>query len=140
MEWRTRADDGVAEWRHRVAHHGTPGPGRSGKMADRSIAADEKLPHWLEVLDEEDRQFLKRFLLSSGSLKAMADAYGISYPTVRARLDRLIAKVQAAEDAKVNDPFERKLRILVADAKVPVALAKELLEAHCDSLRRRNIE
>jgi hypothetical protein len=40
----------------------------------------------------------------------------------------------------VLDPFERKLRILVADAKVPVSLAKELLEAHRDSLRRRNVE
>lgn len=99
-----------------------------------------KLPAWLEALDDEDRQFLKRFLLASGSLKAVADIYGISYPTVRARLDRLIAKVQAAEDAKVTDPFERKLRILAADAKVPVSLAKELLEAHRDSLRRRNIE
>lgn len=99
-----------------------------------------KWPAWLEALDDEDKQFLKRFLLASGSLKSVADVYGISYPTVRARLDRLIAKVQAAEDAKVTDPFERKLRMLVADAKVPVSLAKELLEAHRDSLRRRSIE
>jgi hypothetical protein len=112
-------------------------------MPDSSTHAsspDGKRPAWLEALDDEDKQFLKRFLLSSGSLKAVADAYGISYPTVRARLDRLIAKVKAAEDAKIADPFERKLRILVADAKVPVSLAKELLEAHRDSLRRRNIE
>ena len=110
------------------------------ESSNRPITAVEKLPRWLEALDDEDWQFLKRFLLSSGSLKAVADVYGISYPTVRARLDRLIAKVQAAEDAKVSDPFERKLRILVADAKVPVSLAKELLEAHRDSLRRRNVE
>lgn len=97
-------------------------------------------PPWLEALDDEDKQFLKRFLLASGSLKAVADVYGISYPTVRARLDRLIAKVQAAEDAKLTDPLERKLRMLVADAKLSVSLAKELLEAHRDSLRRRNIE
>jgi hypothetical protein len=99
-----------------------------------------KTPAWLGALDDEDWQFLKRFLLSSGSLKALADGYGISYPTVRARLDRLIAKVQAAEDPKVSDPFERKLRILVADAKVPVALAKELLDAHRESLKRRTAE
>ena len=112
-------------------------------MPDSSIPlslAVGKLPAWLEALDDEDKQFLKRFLLASGSLKAVADVYGISYPTVRARLDRLIAKVQAAEDAKVTDPFERKLRMLVADAKVPVSLARELLEAHRDSLRRRNVE
>lgn len=112
-------------------------------MPDDSASSSSsvgKLPVWLEVLDEDDKQFLRRFLLSSGSLKALADAYGISYPTVRARLDRLIAKVEAAEVTKVADPFERKMRILVADAKVPVSLAKELLEAHRDSLQRRKVE
>jgi hypothetical protein len=88
------------------------------------------LPTWLAVLDDEDFQFLRRLLLSSGSLKALAEEYGVSYPTVRARLDRLIAKVEVAEDPRISDPFERKLRMLVADAKLPSALAKELLEAH----------
>jgi hypothetical protein len=97
-----------------------------------------KLPAWLTALDEEDLQFLRRFLLSSGSLKAMAQEYGVSYPTVRARLDRLIAKVQTAEDTRIRDPFERKLRLLVADAQLSAALAKELLEAHHSSLGRRN--
>jgi hypothetical protein len=82
-------------------------------------------------------QFLRRFLVSSGSLKAMAEEYGVSYPTVRGRLDRLIAKAQAAEDPRITDPFERKLRVLVADARLPAALAKELLEAHRASARRR---
>ena len=93
------------------------------------------LPAWIETLEEEDIQFLRRFLLHSGSLKAMAQEYGVSYPTVRARLDRLIAKVGAAEDPRLSDPFERKLRVLVADAKVPAALAKELMAAHRESLK-----
>jgi hypothetical protein len=97
-------------------------------------------PAWLEVLEEEDAQFLRRFLLASGSLKALALEYGVSYPTVRARLDRLIAKVRAAEDPKVSDPFERKLRVLVADAQVSATLAKELLQAHRDSLKGRDVE
>jgi hypothetical protein len=87
-------------------------------------------PAWLEVLDEEDLRFVQRFLLASGSLKAMAQEYGVSYPTVRSRLDRLIAKVRAAEDPGVTDPFERRLRALVADGKLTAALARELLEAH----------
>lgn len=90
----------------------------------------EPLPPWLEVLDEEDRQFLKRFVLSSGSLKALCDEYGVSYPTLRARLDRLIAKVKAAEDPKVVDSFQRKLHVLVADGKMSTALARELWKAH----------
>lgn len=91
----------------------------------------------MAVLDDEDLQFLRRFLVSSGSLKALAEEYGVSYPTVRARLDRLMAKARAAEDPKVTDPFERKLRVLVADARMPSALARELLEAHRASSARR---
>jgi hypothetical protein len=98
----------------------------------------KSLPSWLAVLDDEDVQFLRRLLLSSGSLKALAEEYGVSYPTVRARLDRLIAKVKAAEDPRITDPFERKLRLLVADAKLPSALAKELLETHRAAVGRRN--
>jgi hypothetical protein len=81
-------------------------------------------------LSEEDWQFLKRFLLASGSLKGLAAEYGVSYPTVRARLDRLIAKVREAEDPALDDPFERQLRILVADDKLSAAMAKELWDAY----------
>jgi hypothetical protein len=90
----------------------------------------ESLAPWLEELDEEDQQFLKRFVLSSGSLKALCDEYGVSYPTLRARLDRLIAKVKAAEDPKVADSFQRKLHVLVADGKISAALGRELWKAH----------
>ena len=92
--------------------------------------ATDSLPPWLTGLNDEDLQFVRRFLLSSGSLKALAQEYGVSYPTVRARLDRLIAKVRAAEDVGVRDPFERKVRLLVADAQLSATLAKELLDAH----------
>ena len=85
---------------------------------------------WLEALDEEDQTFLKRFVLSSGSLKALCDEYGVSYPTLRARLDRLIAKVQAADDPKIVDSFQRKLHVLVAEGKMSAALARELWKAH----------
>ena len=94
-------------------------------------------PAWLAVLDEEDRLFLRRFLLCSGSLKDLAAEYGVSYPTVRARLDRLIAKVRAAEDARDADPLEQKLRVLVADGQVAPSTARELLAAHRESLRER---
>jgi hypothetical protein len=90
----------------------------------------EQQAPWLEALDEEDWQFLKRFLLSSGSLKALCDEYEVSYPTVRARMDRLIAKVRAADDQKVTDSFQRKLSVLVADGKLSPVLARELWKVH----------
>lgn len=88
------------------------------------------VPAWLGALGEEDFAFLRRFLVSSGSLKALATEYGVSYPTVRSRLDRLIAKVRAADDPDVQDPFERRLRVLVADGKLTATLAGDLLDAH----------
>lgn len=88
------------------------------------------VPAWLAELDEDDLHFLRRFLLQSGSLKAVAEEYGVSYPTVRARLDRLIAKAQAAEQAQEADAFERRLRILVADGVLAPGTGKELLGLH----------
>jgi hypothetical protein len=95
-------------------------------------------PVWVAALGEEDLHFLRRFLLCSGSLKDLAAEYGVSYPTVRSRLDRLIAKVEAAEDPRSADPLEQKLRVLVADGQLPSALAKELLSAHRAALKERS--
>ena len=53
----------------------------------------EMLPEWMSGLDDEDLAFIKRFMLASGSLKEVARQYGVSYPTVRLRLDRLIQKM-----------------------------------------------
>ena len=86
-------------------------------------------------LNEEELRFLRRFVLGSGSLKAVAEEYGVSYPTVRARLDRLIAKIEAASDPRITDPFARKLRLLVADGALASPLARELLEAHRTALK-----
>src|SRR3990172_3377835 len=99
-------------------------------------ATIDTLPAWLAALDDEDLHFVKRFVLSSGSLKDMASQYGVSYPTVRNRLDRLIAKIGAAEEPGIRDPFERKLRIMVADGQVPTSMAKDLLAAHRESMKR----
>ena len=92
---------------------------------------------WMAALDEDDLQLLKRLLLSSGSLKALATQYKVSYPTLRARLDRLIAKVQAVEDPTITDPFQRRLKMLVADGDLPAVLAKELLDLHRSSAKKR---
>ncbi len=95
------------------------------------------LPPWLEALDDEDLQFLRRFVLSSGSLKTLCEEYEVSYPTLRARLDRLIAKVTAADDPRSADAFERRLRVMAADGKISAVLARELLKAHREAAEER---
>lgn len=59
-----------------------------------TVEGDFQLPV-LARLDAEDQAFLLSFLNASGSLKDMARLYGISYPTVRNRLDVLIEKVRS---------------------------------------------
>lgn len=43
------------------------------------------------------------FILRSGSLKEMAKLYGVSYPTVRNRLDDLIANLSANIESQESD-------------------------------------
>lgn len=89
-----------------------------------------QIPAWAKVFSDEDWQFLRRFLLHSGSLKALAEVYGISYPTVRGRLDRLIAKVAAVEEPGATDDFHILIRALVAEGKMDRAMATVLLASH----------
>ena len=89
---------------------------------------------WIDRLTDEDLSFLKRFLLASGSLKAVAAEYGISYPTVRLRLDRLIEKVKVFDSLQIQTEFERQLRALLADGKIDAATMKNLLQLHQQEL------
>jgi hypothetical protein len=85
---------------------------------------------WTDALSDEDLSFVKRFVLASGSLKEMATIYGISYPTVRLRLDRLIERVKIHDNPDIASPFERRLRLLYAEQKIDLQTLKELLAAH----------
>lgn len=87
-------------------------------------------PSWIDQLDEEDVAFIKRLILASGSLKDLAAAYDISYPTVRLRLDRLIAKVKVLDDRRQMGLFERTLRAQFAEGKIDAGTLKTLLSAH----------
>lgn len=95
---------------------------------------------WIDLLDDEDLGFLKRFVLASGSLKDVAAAYGISYPTVRLRLDRLIAKIQVFDTHLPMDEFERTIRALHIDGKLDAQTMKTLLTLHQRNARGRDKE
>lgn len=84
---------------------------------------------WFLQLEEEDQQFVKRLVLASGSLKELAEGYDVSYPTIRLRLDRLIERIRTAEDP-LGDPFETKVRQLVAEGDVSAKIGKQLLRVH----------
>ena len=92
---------------------------------------------WVTKLPDEDVSFIKRFVLASGSLKEVAKAYGISYPTVRLRLDRLIEKVKVLDSQDIHSEFERTLRARYADGKLDMDTLKTLLDAHRNELDRQ---
>jgi hypothetical protein len=48
-------------------------------------------------LSEEEQRFVIDFVKCSGSLKEMAQKLGLSYPTVRNRLDDVIALLEREE-------------------------------------------
>jgi hypothetical protein len=85
---------------------------------------------WLKALSDEDLQFIKRFVLESGSIKAMAAQYGVSYPTMRGRLDRLIEKIRVAESPGAADPVERTVRLMVAEGSLGMEQARRILRAY----------
>ena len=45
----------------------------------------------LGALPVEHQRFIELFVLAGGSLKEIAEQTGVSYPTVRSRLDKIIA-------------------------------------------------
>lgn len=87
------------------------------------------LPEWIDNLEEEDLAFMKKFVLTSGSLKEMAKLYNISYPTVRLRLDRLIQKINLYEE-KQEEPYVHLIKEMVLMDKLDFETAKLLIDAY----------
>jgi hypothetical protein len=93
---------------------------------------------WTEYLNDEDQAFVRRFVLASGSLKELARVYGVSYPTVRLRLDKLIAKIEIWESTEIISDFERVLRALFSEGRIDMNTFGALLAAHRNELEASN--
>ena len=91
--------------------------------------AVEMVPGWMAELEDEDVVFIKKFILSSGSLKDMAGQYGVTYPTVRLRLDRLIQKIRLSEDAAA-DPYIATIKRLAVNERLDFDTAKLLISEY----------
>ena len=87
------------------------------------------MPEWLASLDEEDVSFIKKFVLASGSLKEVAGIYGVTYPTVRLRLDRLIQKIKLGEQAD-EEPHIALIKRLAVKDKLDFDTAKLLINEY----------
>lgn len=89
----------------------------------------EKVPLWLTELEDSDVQFIKQFVLASGSLKQIASEYEISYPTVRSRLNQIIRKIEATND-RDDDSYVNLIRRLSIEDKIDFEAASLLIHAY----------
>lgn len=69
---------------------------------DTTISGDYDLPALMR-LQQEEQQFVLEFVKSSGSLKEMARKMELSYPTVRNKLDDIIASLKTFERHETTD-------------------------------------
>lgn len=76
---------------------------------DLTIRGSVKLSR-LAQLSSEDCAFIELFVLSGGSLKEVGKHLNLSYPTVRNRLDKVIANLQQL------DADKRTARVQIIDS------------------------
>ena len=77
----------------------------------------------LGQLDLEDQVFVTAFLRSHGSLKRMESLFGISYPTVKNRLGRIVQQLDASIEPPTTDNAEVLDRLADGEITVDEALA-----------------
>jgi hypothetical protein len=91
----------------------------------------------LTRLADDDLEFVLRFLLASGSLKDLAREYGVSYPTIRGRLDRLLDRLRALVAGRKPDPMADLLADQVARGEVTAGAARAILKLHRQLLEQQ---
>lgn len=80
----------------------------------------------LARLAPEEQKFIEMFVTLSGNLKNLAAALGISYPTVRNRLDNVIAALEKLE--KEDRSGKEQLIDSVERGEIPASLAVKIME------------
>ena len=68
------------------------------RLLDRDIVIEGLFePPELARLSAEDQVFVAAFVRSHGSIKQMEQAFGVSYPTIKARLNRISVALSFVE-------------------------------------------
>ncbi|MCC6677649.1 MAG: DUF2089 family protein [Phycisphaerales bacterium] len=84
--------------------------------------------HPLGRLPKEDLDLIVELVLRSGSLKDLATAYGVSYPTIRLRLDRVIERLRGVIEGRPRDPLSELLASMVERGEVTASAARSIRE------------
>jgi hypothetical protein len=84
------------------------------RLADSGIAIEGQFaPPQLAQLPVEDQVFVAAFVRAHGSIKEMEQVFGVSYPTIKARLNRISERLEFVDTNPAptrNDVLERLAR------------------------------
>ncbi len=94
------------------------------KTDDRQAGSNGDHP--LISLPREDLDLIVELVLKSGSLKDLAAAYGVSYPTIRGRLDKVIDRLRGAVEGRTRDPVNELLAGMVERGELSVSGARAI--------------
>ena len=79
---------------------GQPFVGERVRLTDKDIAIEGAFaPPQLARLAADDQVFIAAFLRSHGSIKEMEQMFGVSYPTIKARLARIAASLEFIDES-----------------------------------------
>ena len=95
------------------------------RLADRDIVVEGafELPQ-LARLPIEDQIFIAAFVKSHGSIKEMESVFGVSYPTVKARLNRIAGALQFID----TNPAPSRSEVLERLAKGEITAEQAIRE------------
>lgn len=94
------------------------------------MGTDAERPQPLRQMSDGDLEFIQRLVLTSGSLKDLAAQYGVSYPTIRAKLDKVIERLQDLVNGRPPDPMADLLADLIGRGEIAPSAARATLELH----------
>jgi hypothetical protein len=92
------------------------------KESNIEIKGEFEIPP-LAKLSDEDQVFVAHFIRTHGSIKEMEQAFGVSYPTIKARLNKISGKLQFVEIKPVSKKEE-----IIAQLEQGEISAKEAAE------------
>ena len=98
------------------------------RLPEKQIAIEGEftLPE-LARLTFDDQVFITAFLRSHGSIKEMEQVFGVSYPTIKARLNRIAGQLEFVD----NNPSPSRAEVLerLKTGEIDAAEAIRALEA-----------
>ena len=120
------ADNRMSEWQELTQlTQGRPLIVERVRLPDKDIAIEGQfvLPQ-LARLSAEDQVFVAAFIRSHGSIKEMEQTFGVSYPTIKARLNRISQSLEFVE----TDPAPSRSEVLARLARGEIDAASAIKE------------